>query len=263
MNQQHHIPQASVAPDTPTPTALITGGAKGIGRAIALALAADGFNIALNYHSSHAAAQETAAAIAALGHQAQLLPADLADPLQVEQLVKNCTELMEAPTVLVCNAGIMYNQLAAFTRLEDWHNVMRTNLDAAFLLTKAVARPMARRKSGRIIYVSSVAGIVGDLMRSAYSASKAGLFGLAKSVARELAPSNVTVNVVAPGIITTDMTVDIPESRRAKQLAAIPMGRFGTPEEVANCVRFLASQRANWITGQTLCVDGGMCMREL
>ena len=162
---------------------------------------------------------------------------------------------------LVCNAGIIKSQLIAFTRFEEWRDVMAANLDSAFLLTKAVARLMARRKAGRIIYISSDAGLLGDLMRAAYSASKAGLFGLAKTAARELAASNVTVNAVAPGIITTDMTADIPESRRAKQLDAIPLARFGTPEEVAGCVSFLASDAAGWITGQTLCVDGGLCMR--
>ena len=162
---------------------------------------------------------------------------------------------------LVCNAGIIKSQLLAFTTHEEWREVMAANLDAAFLLTKAVARPMARRKAGRIIYISSAAGLMGDLMRAAYSASKAGLLGLAKTAARELAASNVTVNAIAPGIITTDMTADIPETRRVKQLDAIPLARFGTPEEVAGCVSFLASDAAGWITGQTLCVDGGLYMK--
>jgi 3-oxoacyl-[acyl-carrier protein] reductase len=163
---------------------------------------------------------------------------------------------------LVCNAGLIKSQLIAFTKFEDWREVMTANLDASFLLTKAVSRSMARQKSGRIIYISSDAGLLGDLMRAAYSASKAGLFGLAKTAARELAASGITVNSVAPGIITTDMTADIPETRRAKQLASIPLGRFGAPEEVAGVVRFLASDSAAWITGQTLCVDGGLCMNH-
>ena len=156
----------------------------------------------------------------------------------------------------------MKSNLIAFTKFEEWREVMTANLDAAFLLTKAVSRPMARQKAGRIIYISSDAGLLGDLMRAAYSASKAGLFGLAKTAARELAASRVTVNAVAPGIIATDMTADIPETRRVKQLASIPMARFGTPEEVAGVVRFLASDDAAWITGQTVCVDGGLCMRD-
>ncbi|MBP7638428.1 MAG: 3-oxoacyl-ACP reductase FabG [Kiritimatiellae bacterium] len=256
-------------------TALVTGSAKGIGRAIALALARDGFRVAVHYRSSQAEAQATVAAIRAAGGTAEAFAADLAwngqpggadAPVRADPAAAlvAAVEAWSGPSglhTLVCNAGIIKSQLIAFTRFEEWRDVMTANLDSAFLLTKAVARLMARRKAGRIIYISSDAGLLGDLMRAAYSASKAGLFGLAKTAARELAASNVTVNAVAPGIITTDMTADIPESRRAKQLDAIPLARFGTPEEVAGCVRFLASDAAGWITGQTLCVDGGLCMR--
>ena len=243
-------------------TALVTGSGKGIGRAIALALARDGFRVAVHYRSSQADAQATVAAIRADGGEAELFAADLADAAQAAELVK-AVELQCGPIhTLVCNAGIIKSQLLAFTTHEEWREVMAANLDAAFLLTKAVARPMARRKAGRIIYISSAAGLMGDLMRAAYSASKAGLLGLAKTAARELAASNVTVNAVAPGIITTDMTADIPETRRVKQLDAIPLARFGTPEEVAGCVSFLASDAAGWITGQTLCVDGGLHMKN-
>ena len=241
-------------------TALVTGAAKGIGRAIALALARDGFRVAVHYRASQEAAAATVAEIRAAGGEAEAFHADLADPAQVDALVKAAEQGLGPIHTLVSNAGIIKNQLIAFTKYEDWREVMTANLDAAFLLTKAVSRPMARQKTGRIIYISSDAGLLGDLMRAAYSASKAGLFGLAKTAARELAASGVTVNAVAPGIITTDMTADIPETRRVKQLAAIPMARFGTPEEVAGAVRFLASDDASWITGQTLCVDGGLCM---
>jgi 3-oxoacyl-[acyl-carrier protein] reductase len=144
------------------------------------------------------------------------------------------------------------------TSLDDWRAVMAVNLDAAFLLTKAVTRNMAKQHAGRIIYIASDAGLAGDLLRVAYSASKAGLLGLAKTAARELAPSGVTVNVVCPGIIETDMTADISATRREKQLEMIPMNRFGKPEEVAGVVRFLTSADAAWITGQTLSVDGGL-----
>ncbi|MFA6633445.1 MAG: SDR family oxidoreductase, partial [Kiritimatiellia bacterium] len=244
-------------------------------RAIALALARDGFRVAVHYRSSQAEAQATVAAIRAAGGTAEAFAADLAwngqsggadgaasadHPAALVHAVEAWAGPSGLPT-LVCNAGIIKSQLIAFTRFEEWRDVMAANLDSAFLLTKAVARLMARRKAGRIIYISSDAGLLGDLMRAAYSASKAGLLGLAKTAARELAASNVTVNAVAPGIITTDMTADIPEARRAKQLDAIPLARFGTPEEVADCVRFLASDAAGWITGQTLCVDGGLCMR--
>ncbi len=242
-------------------TALVTGAAKGIGRAIAIALARDGFRVAVHYRSSQAEAEATAAAIRAAGGSAEIFQADLADPAQVDALVQAVDRQLGPLHTLVSNAGILKGNLIAFTKLEEWREVMTANLDAAFLLTKAAARILARQKAGRIIYISSDAGLLGDLMRAAYSASKAGLFGLAKTAARELAASRVTVNAVAPGIIATDMTADIPETRRAKQLAAIPMGRFGTPEEVAGAVRFLASEEASWITGQTLCVDGGLCMR--
>ena len=242
--------------------ALVTGAAKGIGRAIALALARDGFSVAVHYRASRADAEATAAAIRATGGTAETFQADLADPTQVEALVKDVERTLGPIHTLVSNAGLMKSNLIAFTKFEEWREVMTANLDAAFLLTKAVSRPMVRQKAGRIIYISSDAGLLGDLMRAAYSASKAGLFGLAKTAARELAASRVTVNAVAPGIIATDMTADIPATRRAKQLAAIPMARFGTPEEVAGVVRFLASDDAAWITGQTVCVDGGLCMRD-
>ena len=241
-------------------TALVTGAAKGIGRAIALALARDGFSVAIHYRASQTEAEATAAAIRETGGTAKTFQADLADPAQADALVKAVEQTLGPVHTLVSNAGIMKSQLIAFTKFEEWREVMTANLDAAFLLTKAVSRPMARQKAGRIIYISSDAGLLGDLMRAAYSASKAGLFGLAKTAARELAASRVTVNAVAPGIIATDMTADIPETRRAKQLAAIPMARFGTAEEVAGVVRFLASDDAAWITGQTVCVDGGLCM---
>jgi len=241
-------------------TALVTGAAKGIGRAIAIALARDGFHVAVHYRHSLADAETTVAAIREAGGQATAFAADLADPAQIDALMKSVEQRLGPVHTLVSNAGIIRSQLIAFTKLEEWREVMTANLDAAFLLTKAVSRAMARQKAGRIIYISSDAGLLGDLMRAAYSASKAGLFGLAKTAARELAASGVTVNTVSPGIITTDMTSDIPETRRTKQLAAIPLGRFGSPEEVAGVVRFLASDNAAWITGQTLCVDGGLHM---
>lgn len=243
-------------------TALVTGAAKGIGRASAIALARDGFAVAVHYRASQAEAEATAAAIRATGGTAATFQTDLADPAQIDALIKAVEQKLGPLHTLVSNAGILKGNLIAFTKLEEWREVMTANLDAAFLLTKAASRTLARQKAGRIIYISSDAGLLGDLMRAAYSASKAGLLGLAKTAARELAASRVTVNAIAPGIIVTDMTADIPETRRAKQLAAIPMGRFGTPEEVAGVVRFLASDDASWITGQTLCVDGGLCMRN-
>jgi len=242
-------------------TALVTGAAKGIGRAIALALARDGFTVAVHYRSSEDAAADTVAQIRAMGGTAERFCADVTQPEQVMELVKAVEQQLGTIHTLVCNAGIIKSNLIALTKFDDWREVMAANLDSAFLLTKAVSRGMARQRAGRIIYISSDAGLLGDLMRAAYSASKAGLLGLSKTAARELASSRITVNAVTPGIITTDMTAAIPETRRAKQLAAIPMGRFGTPEEVAAVVRFLASEDAAWITGQTISVDGGLCMR--
>lgn len=241
-------------------TALVTGAARGIGRAIALALANDGFTVAVHYRSSEEAANETVQAIKEADGEATAFHAELTDPEQITALTKDVTESLGPIHTLVCNAGVMYSQLLSFTQFSDWRNVMSANLDAAFLLTKAVSRPMARQKARRIIYISSDAALLGDLMRCAYSASKSGLLGLARTAARELAPSGVTVNSITPGIIETDMTSDIPETRKAKQLAAIPLGRFGKPDEVAAIVRFLASDDAAWITGQTVSVDGGLCM---
>jgi len=241
-------------------TAVVTGASKGIGRAIALALSRDGFQTAVHYCASHSAALETVAAIRSDGGVAHQFQADLTDPEQATDLIKRVNAEFGEIHTLVCNAGIMHSQLLAFTKFEDWRAVLNANLDSAFLLTKALARPMARRRAGRIIYISSDAALLGDLMRCAYSASKAGLLGLARTAARELAPSSVTVNAITPGIIETDMTADIPDTRRAKQLAAIPLGRFGKPEEVAGIVRFLASDDAAWITGQTISVDGGLYM---
>lgn len=240
--------------------ALVTGAAKGIGRAIAVALARDGFGVAVHYRSSQTQAESAVAEIRAAGGCAEAFQAELTDPAQVDALVKAVEQRLGPLHTLVSNAGILKGNLIALTSFAEWREVLASNLDAAFLLTKAVARPLARRREGRIIYISSDAGLLGDLMRAAYSASKAGLLGLSKTAARELANSRVTVNAIAPGIVATDMTADIPESRRAKQMAAIPMERLGAPEDVAGVARFLASDEAAWITGQVLCVDGGLCM---
>jgi 3-oxoacyl-[acyl-carrier protein] reductase len=239
-------------------TALVTGAAKGIGRAIATALARDGFRVAVHYHTSQGAAEETLSAIRSEGGIAEAFCADLANPDAITQLVKQVETSLGPVHTLVCNAGTMKTNLLAMTSYEDWRSVMAVNLDAPFLLTKALARNMAKQRKGRIIYIASDAGLTGDLLRAAYSASKSGLLGLAKTAARELAPSGITVNVVSPGIIETDMTADMADTRRDKQREMIPMNRFGTPEEVAGVVRFLASEEAAWITGQTLSVDGGL-----
>lgn len=239
-------------------TALVTGAAKGIGRAIAIALARDGFHVAIHYHTSRDAALETVRSIQSAGGTAESFCADLSIPEQISDLVKQAEGRLGPIHTLVCNAGTLKTNLLAMTSLDDWRAVMSINLDAAFLLTKVATRTMAKRRTGRIIYIASDAGLTGDLLRAAYSASKAGLLGLAKTAARELAPSGVTVNAVCPGIIETDMTADIPLSRLEKQREMIPMKRLGRPEEVAGVVRFLASDDSAWITGQALSVDGGL-----
>lgn len=259
MNQP---PSPAHCPPSPAPrTALITGASRGIGRAIALKLAADGFQIAVHYNSSSDQATAVVDLIRQRGGTATAFQADLNNSDQTQELPKQVTEQLGPIHTLVCNAGIIKGSLIPLTTLDDWREVMTTNLESAFLLTKGVARTMARLRSGRIIYISSDAALLGDLMRSAYSASKSGLLALAKTAARELAPSQVTVNAIAPGLIETDLIAGMPETRRAKQLAAIPLGRFGKPEEIASVVRFLASDDANWITGQTIPVDGGLWMR--
>jgi 3-oxoacyl-[acyl-carrier protein] reductase len=242
------------------PLCLITGSSRGIGRATALALAADGWTVAVHYRSRAEKAEAVAAEIRAIGGRAQTFCADVSDAAQAAALVKAVETALGPITGLVCNAGVIRTQFTAMTAAEDWRAVLATNLDGAFYCTKAVIRGMMRQRSGRIVYVSSDAALLGDLMRAAYSASKAGLLGLTKSVARELAPSGITVNAVAPGVIATDMTADTPETRRAKQLAAIPLARFGESAEVAAVIRFFLSPRAAYITGQVLSVDGGLCI---
>lgn len=245
---------------SPPPHCLITGASRGIGRATALALAADGWALSLNYRTQAAEAEAVAATARDAGATVQTFCADIADPEQAAELVKAAEAAFGPVSELVCNAGVIRTQFTAMTSPADWRAVLATNLDGAFYCTKAVIRGMMRRRYGRIVYVSSDAAMLGDLMRASYSASKAGLLGLMRSTARELASSGITVNAVAPGIIATDMTADIPETRRAKQLAMIPMSRFGEPHEVAAVIRFLLSADAAFITGQTLSVDGGLCM---
>lgn len=248
--------------NTIAPVALVTGASRGIGRAIALSLAADGCHVAVNHRASPTDAAAVVSAIQAAGGIAQAFQADVSDPDQAEQLARQIEAVWAPVSVLISNAGIMKTQFVALTRPADWRAVMANNLDAAFFITKAVIRSMLRLRRGRIVFISSDAGLLGDHMRAAYSASKAGLFGLAKTTARELAAAGITVNALAPGLIDTAMTADMSATRRARQLAAIPLARFGKPEEVARVVRFLSSDAASYITGQTICVDGGLCMQD-
>ena len=230
--------------------ALVTGGSRGIGRAICLELARQGANVAVNYAGNSAAAQETVAACEALGVQAIAIQANVADPQACQDMVKTVLDTFGRIDILVNNAGITRDGLTLQMKEEDFDAVLDTNLKGAFCCCKAVYRPMMRQRSGRIINMS----------QANYCASKAGLIGLTKSLAKELAARKVTVNAVAPGFIDTDMTAVLSEQAKEAMLSTIPMAELGQPEDVAHAVAFFASDEAAYITGQVLCVDGGMAV---
>ena len=240
-------------------TALVTGASRGIGRAIALSLAAAGAEVVVNYATSPDAAAEVVAAIEAAGGRAWSLQADVADEEQVEAMVKAVLERSGRLDVLVNNAGITRDGLLMRMKTADWQSVINLNLTGVFLCTRAVSRSMLKARSGRIINITSVVGLMGNPGQANYSAAKAGVIGFTRSTAAEFAARGVTVNAVAPGFIATDMTKDLDPT---PILQAIPLGRLGAPEEVAGAVRFLAADpAAAYITGQVLQVDGGMVMR--
>ncbi|MDP6985373.1 MAG: 3-oxoacyl-ACP reductase FabG [Candidatus Latescibacteria bacterium] len=240
--------------------AIVTGGSRGIGRAIALRLAASGADVAVCARNAEAAA-ETATLVAQVGARSLARSVDVTDAEQVGDLVKEVSDQLGGPDILVNNAGITRDNLLMRMKEEDWDAVLETNLKGAFTCSKAVARPMMKARSGRIISISSVVGIVGNAGQANYAASKAGLIGFSKSLARELAARNITVNVVAPGFVPdTGMTGDLTEAAVEGMMANVPLSRPGTPEEVADAVEFLASDRSAYVTGQVLAVDGGMTM---
>ncbi|MEE3261909.1 MAG: 3-oxoacyl-ACP reductase FabG [Candidatus Latescibacterota bacterium] len=240
--------------------AIVTGGSRGIGRAIALRLAASGADVAVCARNAEAAA-ETATLVAQVGARSLARSVDVTDAEQVGDLVKEVSDQFGGPDILVNNAGITRDNLLMRMKEEDWDAVLETNLKGAFTCSKAVARPMMKARSGRIISISSVVGIVGNAGQANYAASKAGLIGFSKSLARELASRNITVNVVAPGFVPdTGMTGDLTEAAVEGMMANVPLSRPGTPEEVADAVEFLASDRSAYVTGQVLAVDGGMTM---
>jgi 3-oxoacyl-[acyl-carrier protein] reductase len=240
--------------------ALVTGGSRGIGRAICVRLAAMGATVGVNYVANPAAAEATLEQIRACGGQGFTVRFDVADPEAVQQSFKDVIATYGQIDILVNNAGITRDGLIARMSENDWDSVLNTNLKGAFLCSKAVTRTMMKKRWGRIINVSSVVGFVGNGGQVNYAAAKAGLTGLTKSMARELAGRNITVNCVAPGYIVTDMTDGLTEDVQETLKAQIPLGTLGTPEDVAAAVAFLASADSNYVTGQTLHVNGGMYM---
>lgn len=238
--------------------ALVTGASRGIGRAIALALAREGATVIVNYATRRETAEAVVNAITAQGVRAVAIAADVADAGQVEAMFKEVLGKFGRIDILVNNAGITRDNLLLRMKDADWEQVINTNLKGAFLCARAAAKAMLKQRWGRIINISSVVGLTGNAGQVNYASAKAGLIGLTKSLARELASRQITVNAVAPGFIETDMTKELGAEVRQAMLGSIPLGRFGQPEDVAEAVVFLASEKASYITGQVLVVDGGM-----
>lgn len=241
-------------------TALVTGGSRGLGRAMALRLAESGHRVIVNYARNTEAAEEVVSAISTRGGDATAVSADVSDEDQVESLFDQAVETYGPVTVLVNNAGITRDNLLLRMSPSEFDEVISTNLRSVYLCTKAGLKGMLRARWGRVISIASVAGLVGNPGQSNYAASKAGLIGFSKSVAKEVGSRGITVNVVAPGYVDTDLTVDLSEKVRQLAIDSITLGRFGEPEEIADAVDFLASDRASYITGQVMSVDGGLAL---
>ena len=241
-------------------SALVTGGSRGIGKAIGLRLATQGADVAFSYKGNEVAARETAREIQAMGRRALAIQGDVAQVESADAVVKTALDAFGKLDILVNNAGITRDDLIMRMTEEAWREVLETNLSGAFWMTKAVTRPMLKARGGRIINITSVSGQAGQTGQANYSAAKAGLIGLTKATARELASRGITVNAVAPGFVLTELTADLPDELKQEITSRTPLGRFGTTEEIANAVAFLASDEAAYITGQVLAVDGGLVM---
>ncbi|WP_409253671.1 3-oxoacyl-[acyl-carrier-protein] reductase [Bacillus sp. SCS-153A] len=241
-------------------TALVTGASRGIGREIALELARQGANVAVNYAGSEAKANEVTEEIKAMGREAFAIQCNVADGESVQSMVKETISRFGSLDILVNNAGITRDNLLMRMKENEWDEVIDTNLKGVFLCTKAVSRQMMKQRSGRIINISSIVGVSGNPGQANYVAAKSGVIGLTKTSARELAARGITVNAVAPGFISTDMTDELSEEVKTEMLKGIPLSRFGEAKDIARVVSFLASEDSSYMTGQTLHVDGGMVM---
>lgn len=241
-------------------SAIVTGASRGIGKDIALYLAKEGAKVAVNYSGSKDKAEAVVEEIKAFGGEAFVIQANVDQAEDVQSLVSATLEQFGTIDILVNNAGITRDNLLMRMKEQEWDDVLDTNLKGVFLCTKAVTRQMMKQRNGRIINITSIVGVSGNAGQANYVAAKAGVIGLTKSTALELASRNITVNSVAPGFITTDMTDALPEEVKTQMLSQIPLAKFGNPEDIAKAVAFLASDDANYITGQTLHVNGGMYM---
>lgn len=240
--------------------ALITGAAKGIGRAIALALAADGATVVVNYNGSKERAEQVVEEIKALGSDGMVYQCNVADTAAAEAMIKDVIKTYGRLDILVNNAGITRDNLIMKMSEEDFDAVINANLKGCFNTIKAVSRQMLKQRAGRIINITSVSGILGNAGQANYAASKAGIIGLTKTMARELASRGITANAIAPGFVDTDMTQVLSDSVKEAATTQIPLGRFGKPEDIANMAAYLASEKASYITGQIISVDGGMAI---